>query len=94
MSIKGQTIGFIGLGAMGRGMAANCVKKGFTLVVCDLSPEPVDYLVSLGARAVATPAEVAGQCGVIVTCLPNGQVVREVVMGADGVLAHAEAGRL
>ncbi|MEM8645999.1 MAG: NAD(P)-binding domain-containing protein [Pseudomonadota bacterium] len=94
MSIKDQTIGFIGLGAMGRGMAANCVKKGFTLVVCDLSPEPVDYLVSLGARAVATPAEVAGQCGVIVTCLPNGQVVREVVMGADGVLAHAEAGSL
>ena len=94
MSIKDQTIGFIGLGAMGRGMAANCVKKGFTLVVSDLNPEPVDYLVSLGAAAAATAAEVAAECSVIVTCLPNGQVVRDVVMGADGVLDHAQAGSL
>ncbi|MEM8687986.1 MAG: NAD(P)-binding domain-containing protein [Pseudomonadota bacterium] len=94
MSIKDQTIGFIGLGAMGRGMAANCVKKGFSLVVSDVNREPVDYLVSLGATAVATPAELAAQCAVIVTCLPNGQVVRDVVMGPEGVLAHAGAGSL
>lgn len=94
MSIKDQTIGFIGLGAMGRGMAANCVKKGFSLVVSDLNSEPVEYLVSLGAAAAASPTEVAERCSVIVTCLPNGQVVRDVVLGADGVLAHADAGSL
>ncbi|MCP5083395.1 MAG: NAD-binding protein [Alphaproteobacteria bacterium] len=94
MTLKDQTIGFIGLGAMGRGMAANCVRKGFDLVVSDLNPEPVAFLVELGARAVETAAEVASSCSVIVTCLPNGQVVRDVVMGADGVLANAGANSL
>ncbi len=94
MTLKEQTIGFIGLGAMGRGMAANCVRKGFDLVVSDLNPEPVAFLVELGAKAVETPAEVAKNCSVIVTCLPNGQVVRDVVMGADGVLANAGANSL
>ncbi len=94
MTVKDQTIGFIGLGAMGRGMAANCVRKGFNLVVSDLNPDPVAFLVDLGAEAAESAAEVAKKCSVIVTCLPNGQVVRDVVMGADGVLAHAQAGSL
>ena len=46
-----ETIGFIGLGAMGRGMAANCVTKGFKLVVLDINPVPVATLVKLGAKA-------------------------------------------
>ena len=85
MTLKEQTIGFIGLGAMGRGMAANCVRKGFKLVVSDLNPEPVTFLEELGAEVAGSAAEVARQSSVIVTCLPNGQVVRDVVMGADGV---------
>ena len=94
MTVKDQTIGFIGLGAMGRGMAANCVRKGFNLVVSDLNPEPVAFLKELGATTAETAAEVAKSCSVIVTCLPNGQVVRDVVMGPDGVLANAGAGSL
>lgn len=94
MTLKDQTIGFIGLGAMGRGMAANCVRKGFKLVVRDLNPEPVAFLVELGAEAAESAADVAKQSSVIVTCLPNGQVVRDVVMGADGILTHAQAGSL
>ena len=72
MSLKEQTTGFIGLGAMGRGMAANCQKKGFNLMVNDIAPDPVDYLTGLGATAAQTPAEVARQCPVVVTCLPSG----------------------
>ena len=71
MGAKDQTIGFIGLGAMGRGMAAQCAKKGFNLVVNDINPEPVDYLVSLGAQAAGSPAEVATRCSIIVTVLPT-----------------------
>lgn len=89
MALQDKSIGFIGLGAMGRGMAANCQKKGFSLVVHDINTEPVEYLESLGARSAETAAAVAAQCPVIVTCLPNGAIVREVVMGADGVLANA-----
>jgi len=94
MTLTDQTIGFIGLGAMGKGMAANCVRKGFTLVVNDLNPGPVEELVALGARSAASPAEIARDCSVIVTVLPTGREVREVVMGADGLFAHAAPGTL
>ena len=89
-----ETIGFIGLGAMGRGMAANCVKKGFDLVVCDINPEPVATLVKLGAKAVATPAEVAKAASIVITVLPTGKEVDAVVMGAGGILDNLAAGSL
>lgn len=94
MTLTDQTIGFIGLGAMGKGMAANCVRKGFDLIVNDLNSGPVAELVALGARSAATPADVARQCTIIVTVLPTGREVREVVMGADGVFANGSAGSL
>jgi 4-hydroxybutyrate dehydrogenase/sulfolactaldehyde 3-reductase len=94
MGAKEQTIGFIGLGAMGRGMAAQCAGKGFSLVVSDLNPEPVDYLVSLGAEAAGSPAEVAKRCSIIVTVLPTGREVDAVIMGADGLFDHAAPGTL
>ena len=91
---KTETIGFIGLGAMGRGMAANCVKKGFALVVHDIRPEPVAALVKLGATAGGSVAGVASACSTIVTVLPTGREVDQIVMGADGVFAHAKPGAL
>ena len=94
MDLKDRKVGFIGLGAMGRGMAAQCAQKGFQLVVCDVRPEPVEYLVSLGASSAETAADVASQCSIIVTVLPSGREVEEVVMGADGLFDHAEPGTL
>lgn len=94
MTLKDQTIGFIGLGAMGKGMAANCVRKGFDLIVNDLNAGPVEELVALGARSAASPADIARQCSVIVTVLPTGREVREVVMGADGLFANGSPGSL
>jgi 4-hydroxybutyrate dehydrogenase / sulfolactaldehyde 3-reductase len=94
MSTKNETIGFIGLGAMGRGMAANCIKKGFALVVHDIRPEPVDALVKLGARAAKDLADLAATCSIIVTVLPSGKEVGEIVIGAGGVLDHAKPGTI
>jgi 4-hydroxybutyrate dehydrogenase/sulfolactaldehyde 3-reductase len=91
---KNETIGFIGLGAMGRGMAANCVKKGFNLVVCDINPEPVATLVKLGAKSVATPTEVAKAATIVITVLPTGREVDAVVLGAGGVLDNLASGSL
>ncbi len=79
---------------MGRGMAAQCVKKGFTLIVNDINPDPVDYLVTLGAEAAASPAEVAEQCSIIITVLPTGREVDHVVMGSGGLFDHALPGTL
>jgi 4-hydroxybutyrate dehydrogenase/sulfolactaldehyde 3-reductase len=94
MSARDETIGFIGLGAMGRGMAANCVKKGFKLIVHDLRPEPVEELVSLGATAGKDIADVARQCSIIITVLPAGKEVTEIVMGPGGIFDHAKPGTL
>ncbi|MEL6374781.1 MAG: NAD(P)-binding domain-containing protein [Pseudomonadota bacterium] len=93
-SIKEQTIGFIGLGAMGRGMALNCVRKGFKLIVNDVRDEPVRALVEAGAQAAPTPAAVAQAASTIITVLPTGREVDDVVMGADGVFEHAAVGSL
>ena len=94
MTTRDTTIGFIGLGAMGRGMAANCVKKGFALIVHDLAPAPVKALVALGAKAAPSVAELARQCSIIVTVLPTGREVDQVILGADGIYANAKPGTL
>jgi 4-hydroxybutyrate dehydrogenase / sulfolactaldehyde 3-reductase len=94
MTAKSETIGFIGLGAMGRGMAANCVKKGFELVVHDIKPEPVAVLVKLGARAAHDLKDLAASCGIIVTVLPTGKEVTEIVMAPGGLLDHAKPGSM
>ena len=94
MSARDETIGFIGLGAMGRGMAVNCVKKGFKLVVHDLRPEPIEELVSLGATAGKDIADVARQCSIIITVLPAGKEVTEIVMAPGGIFDHAMPGTL
>jgi 4-hydroxybutyrate dehydrogenase / sulfolactaldehyde 3-reductase len=86
------TIGFIGLGNMGRPMASNLVRKGFALVVYDVVPAPVEALATLGARRAATVADVAASSDIVITMLPDSAVVDEVVAGANGVLAHARHG--
>jgi 4-hydroxybutyrate dehydrogenase / sulfolactaldehyde 3-reductase len=75
-----MVIGFIGLGRMGRPMSSNLVKKGFELVVCDINLEAVQELERLNARS-ATPNELAAASDVVVTMLPNSQIVAEVVLG-------------
>jgi 4-hydroxybutyrate dehydrogenase/sulfolactaldehyde 3-reductase len=94
MATKDEIIGFIGLGAMGRGMASNCVRKGFRLVVNDVRPEPMDALVALGAAKAGSIAEVARQCSIIITVLPTGREVHDVVMGPGGIFDNAASGTL
>lgn len=87
-------IGFIGLGIMGKPMSKNLLKAGYSLVVYNRSTGPVQELVKLGATAASTPKEVAAQCQVVITMLPNSPEVKEVVLGANGVLAGAEPGTI
>jgi len=87
-----MSIGFIGLGNMGRGMAANLARKGESLIVYDVVEAPVRALVDLGARAASSAAELAAASDIIFTMLPTTASVAEVVGGADGVLAHAPKG--
>lgn len=89
-----ETIGFVGLGRMGRPMASNLCRKGFRLAVYDVNPEAVTALEEMQARGAASVAEVAAQSGIVATMLPNPATVREVVAGPNGILAHAKPGTL
>lgn len=77
-------IGFIGLGIMGRPMAKNLLKAGYSLTVHTHKASTVAELVSCGAQA-GLPAEIGRICDVVMTMLPNSPQVREVVLGPDGV---------
>jgi 2-hydroxy-3-oxopropionate reductase len=87
-------IGFIGLGIMGKPMSKNLLKAGYELVVMDRNQQAVDEVVAAGAKAVATPKEVAQQTDIIVTMLPNSPHVKEVVLGENGVLEGAKKGAI
>src|SRR5436309_13181006 len=87
-----QTIGFIGLGIMGRPMAKNVIKAGYPLVVHSRSRGPVDDLVKSGAKAASSPKDVASQCDVLLTMLPNSPDVEQVALGKDGILEGARPG--
>jgi 3-hydroxyisobutyrate dehydrogenase len=87
-------IGFLGLGNMGGPMAANLIKAGHQLKVADLSKTAVEKLVSQGAQAAAAPSEVAKDAEVVVTMLPAGKHVSEVLLGENGIIANAAPGTL
>jgi len=87
-------IGFIGLGIMGRPMAKNLLKAGQALVVHNRSQGPVEELVGAGAKAAASPKEVAGQVDVLITMLPNSPEVELVALGGHGIVEGARRGLL
>lgn len=88
------TVGFIGLGVMGRPMARNLLKRGFPLVVHSRSSGPVDEIVAAGARRAETPADVARQTTRIITMLPDGPDVERVLAGPDGVFSALQSGTI
>jgi len=88
------TIGFIGLGRMGKSMAANLCKKGFALVVFDIDGAPMKELAAMGARPATSVADLARQCDIVATMLPASKEVEETMLGPEGVLTHAKPGTL
>lgn len=89
-----ERIGFIGLGRMGRPMAANLQRKGFQLTVFDLNETPMDILAQLGAAKTASVAEVVENADIVITMLPGSPEVEAVALGPGGILAHGQAGML
>lgn len=88
-----MTIGFIGLGIMGRPMAKNLIKAGYKLTVYDKFAK-VDDLVVLGAEGAASNREVASKTDLIITMLPNSPHVKEAILGEGGVIEGAGSGKI
>ena len=89
-----ERIGFLGLGVMGRPMALNLIRAGYSVTAFDIDPLPVNAIVHAGAKRGNSPAHVAQQSDVIITMLPDSPQVEEVITGKDGVLEGAREGSL
>lgn len=86
------TIGFVGLGSIGRPMVENMLLAGLDVVVFDLEAGVMAELAALGARPAADLAELAAASSIVGVCVPADQHVRAVLDGPDGVLAHLTPG--
>jgi 3-hydroxyisobutyrate dehydrogenase-like beta-hydroxyacid dehydrogenase len=86
MNLPAETVGFVGLGAMGSRMASRLLDAGHPLCVHDARPDVADALAGRGARVAATPREVADAAATVLVSLPTPDVVREVALGSGGLL--------
>jgi 3-hydroxyisobutyrate dehydrogenase-like beta-hydroxyacid dehydrogenase len=86
------SVGLIGLGLMGRPIAANLLKKGFSLTVWNRTPSRAQELASQGAKVAATPQETAAASDVLMMIVSDPPAVEQVLWGKDGVFAGLRRG--
>ena len=89
-----QTIGFIGLGIMGRGMVHNLLRAGHDVTVWNRTASRMDEFVTAGAKSASNPAALASACDIIMICVSDTRDVEAVVLGENGVLEGARSGSL
>ena len=94
MSGTDRTIGFIGLGIMGKPASKNLLDAGYDLIVNDVRDDPVKELEAAGAGSRPTPKAIAADADVVITFLPEGKHVREVALGEDGIIEGVESGQV
>ncbi len=89
-----MNVGFIGLGRMGKPRAGNLLKAGHQVTVYNRSRGAVDELVAVGARAAGSPAEVAQQSEIVLTCLPTVEAVEQVYLDDGGLVQAGRSGQV
>jgi 3-hydroxyisobutyrate dehydrogenase-like beta-hydroxyacid dehydrogenase len=91
--MENELLGFVGVGRMGGPMASRLLGAGHSLCVFDTNPAALEPLVARGARAAASPAEVASTARIVLMSLPTPAVVHAVALGTDGI-AHGSTVRV
>lgn len=90
-----DTVGFVGVGAIGKPMARHLVEKGFDVVVCDADAARARAVAAaIGARVAVNPAELARACGIVVVMVPDSPHVENVCFGEGGIAAGSPSGLL
>ena len=89
-----QQIGFVGLGIMGRGMAANLLKAGYELTVYNRTRARAEEFAKIGAKIADTPAQAAQGKHVVITMLADPPAINEAVLGKNGVIDGLESGAI
>ena len=93
MSVDRESVGFIGVGFMGQGMARNLLDKGFALTVMGhRNRKPVEELVAVGAAEAMSPRELAARSRIIFLCVTGSAQVESVLKGENGIIAGAQPG--
>lgn len=87
------TVGIVGVGNMGGGMAGRLLDQGWRVQACDLDADKVAALVAQGARAAGTPAAAADGCDTLIVCVVDARQCEDVLFGADGAAAALRPGR-
>lgn len=94
MSTALPALGFAGIGLMGLPMCRRLLAAGYPLTIWNRSPHKCAELVAAGARLAASPAELSQYSDMVLLCLADTSVVREVVFGEQGVAAGGRHGQL
>ena len=89
-----QKIGFIGIGIMGKPMVKNLIDAGYPTVAYDINKDALGEVISYGAEKGSSCQEVASQCDIIITMLPNSPDVKKVVLGKEGVIEGVKEGQI
>ena len=84
--------GYIGLGNLGKHLAASLRRAGFTVVVNDLNRETAQPLLDAGCLWADSPRALAEQVDCVITCLPSPSASNAVLTGKDGVLEGLRRG--
>jgi 3-hydroxyisobutyrate dehydrogenase-like beta-hydroxyacid dehydrogenase len=90
-----QTVGYVGLGNAGFSMASNLPKAGYRLIVHDVDASKAQRAASEWANTTASNGnpQAFSECDVIVTMLPQGKIVRDVLLGKDGIASALKPGK-
>ncbi len=92
MTAPPRTVGFVGLGQMGFGMARNLLKAGHDVLAYDVAPEPLARFTAAGGRAAQKPAQIGAECPSVLVMVVDGAQVEAVLGGRDGLLTTMTSG--
>ena len=81
-----RSMGIIGVGAMGEGIAKSLLRAGYSVIAYDVNSSALQKVTTAGAAAAESPAEVGSKSEVVITSLPNPEIFEEVLLGTDGLL--------
>lgn len=84
-----KTVGFIGLGTMGKPMVTNLLSKGYPVIVYNRTSDKTEEVAQLGADIAASPKDVTRECDVLITMLADEQALEHIYYGADGIFEGA-----
>src|ERR1700687_1996810 len=91
---ENNTLGFVGVGYMGRPIAQRLLESGFKLIAHDRERRQAEQLLPFGGRVAESVAELSSSCDVVLSCLPSDEAVLSTYSGPDGAFANAHSGSL